>query len=830
MRVLSASSFVVVALSVAAVSAQSQSASSQSVPRLINIAGVFRPADGQPAGPVATVTLSIYADQQGGAPLWQETQTIALDAQGRYSLLLGATRPDGIPAEVFGGEAAHWLGTVFERAGEVEGPRTRLTSVPYALRAAEAETLGGRPASDYQLAPSAGGAASAQAATAAEPGASNDVVLAGTPNFLAKYVNAADVGNSGAFEAADGSIGLGTTTPFDRLHVRYNNGTGDFTGLAVQNTNGGALAYSGMLFYDHTNALTQFQGYNNSTHEYRINNIAKNGGGAFNGSINFMIGGISRFFVSSIGNIGIGTTAPSAFLDVSNALFPSSPSSTITVSTFSDIQFGSNLIGRKARGTAAAPAAVLNNDALLDLGANGYGTTAFGNFNAAGISMRASENWTDAAHGTLMQFSTTSNGATAPSLRMTINSLGNVGIGTASGASLLEVSNGFSSQPFTQLTGTTYAASGQGSLFVGRKARGTSAAPTSVQNGDVLGGILGRGYGGVATGFNGTGSGSVIVRAAETWTDVAQGTLLNFNTTSTGTAVPVTRMTLTSSGNLGLGTNVPGEAVEIARDGNSVVSIAAFGTDVASGVALRTARGTQAAPTVVQAGDALGYFVTGGWDGLGFADAEAGMIGYAAENWTSTTRGAGLGFFTTPIGLPEDPSDLPRMVILPSGEVGIGTGVDGNGLPAVADKLQVVGDVRVGTSGTNGCVKNFAGTGIIGTCSSDRRLKKNITPFAPMLDKVTALQPVHYFWRSDAFPDRHFGNSQNYGLIAQDVEQVLPELVATDSDGYKAVDYSKLPLLTIQAVKELKAENDGLKQRVADLERLVIELLAAARR
>ena len=100
-------------------------------------------------------------------------------------------------------------------------------------------------------------------------------MLAGTPNFLAKYVNTADVGSSGVFEAADGSIGLGTTTPFDRLHVRYNNNTGDFTGLAVQNMNGGALAYSGMLFYDHTNALTQFQGYNNVTHEYRINNIAR---------------------------------------------------------------------------------------------------------------------------------------------------------------------------------------------------------------------------------------------------------------------------------------------------------------------------------------------------------------------------------------------------------------------------------------------------------------------------------------------------------------------------------------------------------------------------
>ena len=109
-----------------------------------------------------------------------------------------------------------------------------------------------------------------------------------------------------------------------------------------------------------------------------------------------------------------------------------------------------------------------------------------------------------------------------------------------------------------------------------------------------------------------------------------------------------------------------------------------------------------------------------------------------------------------------------------------------------------------------------------------------------MLDKVTALQPVHYFWRSDEFPDRHFGNSRSYGLIAQDVEEVLPELVATDSDGYKAIDYSKLPLLTIQAVKELKAENDSLKQsvaqidplrqRVVELERLVTELLAMSGR
>ena len=111
-----------------------------------------------------------------------------------------------------------------------------------------------------------------------------------------------------------------------------------------------------------------------------------------------------------------------------------------------------------------------------------------------------------------------------------------------------------------------------------------------------------------------------------------------------------------------------------------------------------------------------------------------------------------------------------------------------------------------------------------------RRLKKNITPFGPMLDRVTALQPVHYFWRASEFPERHFGNSQSDGLIAQDVEQVLPELVATDSDGYKAVDYSKLPLLTIQAVKELKTENDALKHRIADLEELKNENAALKQR
>jgi hypothetical protein len=150
------------------------------------------------------------------------------------------------------------------------------------------------------------------------------------------------------------------------------------------------------------------------------------------------------------------------------------------------------------------------------------------------------------------------------------------------------------------------------------------------------------------------------------------------------------------------------------------------------------------------------------------------------------------------------------------GNVGIGTS-------GPADRLQVVGDIRVGT-GTTGCVRDADATVIAGTCSSDRRLKKSIAPLASSLDHVARLQPVTFHWRSDEFPDRHLGASESFGLIAQDVEAVLPELVTTDETGYKAVRYSALPLHMLQAIRELKAKNDDLEARLAAMEDLLKRL------
>jgi hypothetical protein len=802
----------------------------------MTVTGTYQPASGQPAPASVVMTFSVYAESTGGAAVWQETQDVTLDRTGRYVVQLGATRPDGLPVAVFADNEERWLGV--QIADEAERPRTRLTSVPYALRAADTETLGGHPASAYVLAPTASGSGSSPSASsnASTGNASTqppaNIVQNGTINTLAKYVNSTDVGNSAVTEV-NGQVGVGTSVPLDFMHVRYTNTNGQFTGFAVQNLGNTPTSYSGMLFYDQNGALGQFQGYNNITHEYRINNIARNGASLFDGSINFMIGGTSRFFVSPV-TVGIGTTLPSptANLDVSNAI-SGSGNTTVNVTTYSANAFGPALTGKKARGTQAAPTSVLNNDALLDLSANGYGATGFAGLNSANISMRASENWTDTAQGSIMNFSTTASGTTGPVTRMTIGPTGNVGIGTFFTPAGLEVSNANGVAGAGMIFSTTFTNAGT-TLFVGRRARGTGIAPTAVLSGDNLVGYLAQGFG--TSGFSGT-RGGMFVQAAENWTDLAQGTRLFFNTTDTGTNTPSTKMTVDPSGNVGIGTPVPGGALEVKRTGTDAVIL---NTVYTNGIGnnnanplfgTRFANGTPAAPSAAQTGDVLGAWVATGYGATQFGSVTGGMSVIAQENWTDTAQGSATGLLATPVG-----TTTPHlyMAVLPSGNVGIGDWALPTPSPTATDKLQVFGDVRVGTSGTNGCVMNFAGTGLIGTCASDRRYKKGITPFGPALDRVAALQPVHFYWRADEFPQHHFGESQAYGLIAQEVEQVLPELVVTHEDGYKAVDYSKLPLLTIQAVKELKAENDDLKKkvdeidelkkRISDLERSLIEL------
>src|ERR1700730_13828635 len=170
------------------------------VPRLVRVNSGFHPANGSAPAALESATLAIYAEEVGGTALWQETQNVSVDADGHYSVLLGATRNGGVPQELFPTGEPRWLGVQFQRPGEAEQPRVLLASVPYALKAADADTLGGRPASSYLLDPKAitpdpAGAVS-PAPVAATVKSLQPRVNSGSPNYLGVFTNSTDLANS----------------------------------------------------------------------------------------------------------------------------------------------------------------------------------------------------------------------------------------------------------------------------------------------------------------------------------------------------------------------------------------------------------------------------------------------------------------------------------------------------------------------------------------------------------------------------------------------------------------------------------------------------------
>jgi hypothetical protein len=178
-----ASAALLLALALSA-SAQTSSANSGSttvqVPRLIRFSGVAVDESSKPQSGVVGITFALYQEQQGGAPLWLETQNVAADSMGHYSAMLGATKPEGIPLELFASGEAQWLGVRI--SGQAEQPRVLLLSVPYALKAADAETVGGMPPSAFVMAHSAQTPATAGTVTSVGLAApTTDFSVSGSP-------------------------------------------------------------------------------------------------------------------------------------------------------------------------------------------------------------------------------------------------------------------------------------------------------------------------------------------------------------------------------------------------------------------------------------------------------------------------------------------------------------------------------------------------------------------------------------------------------------------------------------------------------------------------
>jgi trimeric autotransporter adhesin len=716
-----------------------QAQSDPAVPGVVRVSGSVRHTPGQVA-----LTFALLAGDEGGTTLWSETQTVVVDALGRFSVLLGSATSGGIPPAVFAAIGARWLAVRAEGEAEECAPRIALVSVPFALKAADATTIGGKPLSAFVLA-----------------GSRN-----GTGADGLTYVDAQTLGGAaagGASSASSGSIGhLGVFT--------------DSTSL-----------------------------------------------------------GNSILFQTLAGRLGIGTTAPSAPFHSIGSEVPGSFFDVFSGST-STVLGALPVVNRAARGTAAAPSAVQTDDILGGVAVRAFGATTWSGGRGQ-VMFRAAENWTDTANGTYMLFGTTSLGGSTWSERVRVTSEGKMGIGTSTPTQMLSVAGAVESTSggFKFPDGTTQTTA----LSLGANSFSATQTITSgnlvlpgtngASNGVVmLGGqtflhaygagtttntFLGRSAGSfAATGTDLTGVGYEALTAnsyGDFNTAVGSQALVDNTSGSANTAVGKGALQAMTVGwyNTAVGYNAMPAATSpfyntaIGRDALKVTTTGQYNTSVGSGSLNEVTTGGNNTAIGATAGSNI---LTGSYNTF---------LGYGshADSTTPALTNA------TAIGAMANVAADNAIVL--GGVSGTTYAVKvGIGSIAPDTTLQVVGDIKVGTSGTNGCLKNFAGTGLIGTCSSDLRLKTDIHPFESVLPRVAQLQPVHFAWRSSEFPSYHFGDGVNAGLIAQDVERVFPEMVALDEHGLKMVNYAELPYLTLQAVKELYVESQAKTEAVRALQ------------
>jgi len=207
--------------------------------------------------------------------------------------------------------------------------------------------------------------------------------------------------------------------------------------------------------------------------------------------------------------------------------------------------------------------------------------------------------------------------------------------------------------------------------------------------------------------------------------------------------------------------------------------------------------------------------------GIAFAGEHAGNILLSAGDHSGAVGDAGLISIQSGDGFMSNGGNL---------DLSAGNSSDANGgdVNIQAGNSTLLGDggniiLTPGSGETDGMVivngsGTYSGTW---TQSSDKRYKKNIEPLGNSIDKIEQLNGVSYELRREEFPEKNFSNRKQIGLIAQNVEKVLPELVLTDSEGYKSVAYQNMVPVLIEAIKEQQDEIKTLTDRIIKLERMI---------
>ena len=140
-----------------------------------------------------------------------------------------------------------------------------------------------------------------------------------------------------------------------------------------------------------------------------------------------------------------------------------------------------------------------------------------------------------------------------------------------------------------------------------------------------------------------------------------------------------------------------------------------------------------------------------------------------------------------------------------------GSGNYTNGL-TVSGSTTITGSLGVGTTGSAVVGRIDASNDVVAFATSDIHLKENLKPIANALYKLDHIQGYTFDWKQDEkLVSQHGFTGRDIGVIAQEIEEILPEVVITRDSGYKAVKYEKIVPFLIQCIKELKDEIEELK-------------------
>ncbi len=747
------------------------------VPPLVNFSGVIADVNGKPLTGAVGVTFAIYQEQQGSSPLWLETQNVSPDKTGHYSVTLGSTTGSGIPSQIFVGGEARWLGV--QPQGQPEQPRVMLLSVPYALVAGNAQTVGGLPASAFVLAAPSGGAVQ-NPTLGNTPGPV--VGGSGTLDFIPLWTDSTgDLGNSALFQAGaspTAKVGINTTTPAAALDVKGNELVRGFletpaiaNATANQGYNSNPMALVASGFNSSTaKAVTQnfvWQaeplGNDTATPSGTLNLLFGAGAAApaetglhiaSNGQINFANGqifpgagtitgvtagtGLQGGGTSGNVTLNIATKSCSTGNAITALPFTCSPFATLGANTFT----GNQTVNGNVSATGVVSAA------SYQIGSDLFGFGSYANSNAfLGF----------AGNSTTTGFNDTATGARALSSNTT---------------GIYNTASGFQALNFNT-TGSWNTASG--------------ALALSSNTG---------GYDNTATGLNALSS-----NTAGNYNTANGAAALPVNSTgSSNTADGVSTLDYNTTGNNN--TAVGYQALFTNSSGSNLTCIG-YRCDAGDGLTNATAIGANA---VVSWSNAIALGAPGKVStaagqvnvGIGTAmpsyrlDINYGdMVVRGLNNFPNAGDAANLY-----VG---DPSHVIQAVNAQG--IYIGAYASPNAL-AVWDGGPV--GVATGTSRPSNIftVGRGEGAAIADSWStySSRRWKTNIHTLNGALSKVEHLRGVSY--------DLKANGKHEIGVIAEEVGAVIPEVVSYDENGSdaKSVDYGRLTALLIEATKEQQSQ------------------------